>query len=119
MERKDILQRKRDFVAKYAQYWNVPLIPNEQLRELLSRAQNGDVEAEDTIVLSEMRFVVSVAKNYCDKGLNDEELVEAGKKGLLIAIRKYDRSRGFMFIAYAVWYVRRSILQTIEDKSKF
>ena len=119
MERKDILQRKRDFVAKYAQYWNVPLIPNEQLRELLSRAQNGDVEAEDTIVLSEMRFVVSVAKNYCDKGLNDEELVEAGKKGLLIAIRKYDRSRGFMFIAYAVWYVRRSILQAIEDKSKF
>lgn len=119
MERKDILQRKRDFVAKYAQYWNVPLIPNEQLRELLSRAQNGDVEAEDTIVLSEMRFVVSVAKNYCDKGLNDEELIETGKKGLVIAIRKYDRSRGFMFIAYAVWYVRRSILQAIEDKSKF
>lgn len=72
MERKDILQRKRDFVAKYAQYWNVPLIPNEQFRELLPRAQNGDAEAEDTIVLSEMRFVVSVAKQYLDKGLSDE-----------------------------------------------
>ena len=118
MERRDILQRKRDFIAKYAQYWNVPLIPNEQLRELLSRAQNGDAEAEDTIVRSMMRFVVSVAKNYCDKGLNDEELIETGKKGLVIAIRKYDRSRGFRFISYAVWYVRRSILQAIEDKSK-
>ena len=47
-----------------------------------------------------------------------EELVEAGKKGLVIAIRKYDRSRGFRFISYAVWYVRNSILQAIEDKSK-
>lgn len=119
MERKDILQRKRDFVAKYAQYWNVPPKPNEQLRELLSRAQKGDAEAEDTIVRSMMRFVVSVAKNYCDKGLNDEKLIETGKKGLVIAIRKYDRSRGFRFISYAVWYVRRSILQAIEDKSKF
>lgn len=118
MERKDILQRKRDYVAKYAQYWNVPLIPIEQLRELLARAQKGDAEAEDTIVRSDMRFVVSVAKNYCDKGLNDEELIETGKKGLVIAIRKYDRSRGFRFISYAVWYVRRSILQAIEDKSK-
>lgn len=121
MERKVIYQtqRAKDFIAKYAQYWDVPLMSNEQLQNLLPRAQKGDVEAEGTIVRSKMRFVVSVAKNYCDKGLNDEELVEAGKKGLLIAIRKYDRSRGFMFIAYAVWYVRRSILQAIEDKSKF
>ena len=118
MERRDILQRKRDFIAKYAQYWNVPLIPNEQLRELLSRAQNGDAEAEDTIVRSMMRFVGSVAKQYVDKGLSDEELVEAGKKGLVIAIPKYDRSRGFRFISYAVWFVRNSILQAIEDKSK-
>jgi RNA polymerase primary sigma factor len=118
MERKDILQRKRDFVAKYAQYWNVPLIPNEQLRELLSRAQKGDAEAEDTIVRSMMRFVVSVAKQYDDKGLSDDELVEAGKKGLVIAIPKYDRSRGFRFISYAVWFVRNSILQAIEDKFK-
>ena len=120
MERKDIYQtqRAKDFIAKYAQYWDVPLMSNEQLQNLLPRAQKGDAEAEDTIVLSEMRFVVSVAKNYCDKGLNDEELVEAGKKGLVIAIPKYDRSRGFRFISYAVWYVRNSILQAIEDKSK-
>lgn len=120
MERKVIYQtqRAKDFIAKYAQYWDVPLMSNEELRDLLSRAQNGDVEAEDTIVLSEMRFVVSVAKNYCDKGLNDEELIETGKKGLVIAIRKYDRSRGFRFISYAVWYVRHSILQAIEDKFK-
>ena len=120
MERKNIYQtqRAKDFVTKYAQYWKVPLIPIEQLRELLARAQKGDAEAEDTIVRSKMRFVVSVAKNYCDKGLNDEELIETGKKGLVIAIRKYDMSRGFRFISYAVWYVRRSILQAIEDKSK-
>ena len=75
MERKVIYQtqRAKDFIAKYAQYWDVPLMSNEQLRELLPRAQKGDAEAEDTIVLSEMRFVVSVAKNYCDKGLNDED----------------------------------------------
>ena len=120
MERKVIYQtqRAKDFIAKYAQYWDVPLMSNEQLRELLPRAQKGDAEAEDTIVRSMMRFVVSVAKQYVDKGLSDEELVEAGKKGLVIAIRKYDRSRGFRFISYAVWLVRRGILQAIEDKFK-
>ena len=120
MERKVIYQtqRAKDFIAKYAQYWDVPLMSNEQLRELLPRAQKGDAEAEDTIARSMMRFVVSVAKQYVDKGLSDDELVEAGKKGLVIAIPKYDRSHGFSFISYAVWFVRNSILQAIEDKSK-
>lgn len=120
MERKDIYQtqRAKDFIAKYAQYWDVPLMSDEELRDLLPRAQKGDAEADDTVVRSMMRFVVSVAKHYLDKGLSDEELVEAGKKGLVIAIPKYDRSRGFKFIPYAVWLVRRSILQVIEDKSK-
>ncbi len=120
MERKDIYQtqRAKDFIAKYAQYWDVPLMSNEQLQDLLPRAQNGDAEAEDTVVRSMMRFVVSVAKQYVDKGLSDDELVEAGKKGLVIAIPKYDRSRGFRFISYAVWFVRNSILQAIEGKSK-
>ena len=120
MERKVIYQtqRAKDFIAKYAQYWDVPLMSNEQLRELFPRAQKGDAEAEDTIVRSMMRFVVSVAKQYVDKGLSDDELVEAGKKGLVIAIPKYDRSHGFRFISYAVWFVRNSILQAIEDKSK-
>ena len=86
MERKVIYQtqRAKDFIAKYAQYWDVPLMSNEQLQVLLPRAQKGDAEAEDTIVRSMMRFVVSVAKNYCDKGLNDEELIETGKRGLLL-----------------------------------
>ena len=120
MERKDIYQtqRAKGFIAKYAQYWDVPLMSDEELRDLLPRAQKGDAEAEDTIARSMMRFVVSVAKQYLDKGLSDEELVEVGKKGLIIAIRQYDRSRGFKFIPYAVWLVRRSILQVIEDKSK-
>lgn len=91
---------------------------NEQLQNLLPRAQKGDAEAEDTIVRSKMRLVISVAMRYLDKGLSDEELVEVGKKGLIIAIRQYDRSSRFKFIPYAVWLVRRGILQSIEDKSK-
>ena len=120
MERKVIYQtqRAKDFYAKYAQYWNVPLMLNEQLHDLLPRVQNGDAEAEDTVVRSMMRFVISVAMRYLDKGLNDDELVEIGKKGLVIAIRQYDRSSRFKFIPYAVWLVRRGILQAIEDKSK-
>ena len=120
MERTNIYQtqRAKDFYAKYAQYWDVPLMSNEQLHDLLPRAQKGDAEAEDTIARSMMRFVVSVAKHYLDKGLSDEELVEVGKKGLIIAIRQYDRSHGFRFISYAVWFVRNSILQAIEDNSK-
>ena len=120
MERTNIYQtqRAKDFRAKYAQYWDVPLMSDEQFRELLHRAQKEDAEAEDTVVRSMMRLVISVAKQYVDKGLSDEELVEAGKKGLVIAIPKYDRSHGFRFISYAVWFVRNSILQAIEDKSK-
>ena len=115
MERTNIYptQRAKDFRAKYAQYWDVPLMSDEQFRELLHRAQKEDAEAEDTVVRSMMRFVVSVAKQYVDKGLSDDELVEAGKKGLVIAIPKYDRSHGFRFISYAVWFVRNSILQAI------
>ena len=84
MERKDIYQtqRAKDFIAKYAQYWDVPLMSNEQLQDLLPRAQNGDAEAEDTIVRSMMRFVVSVAKQYVDKGLSDDELVEVTPKSI-------------------------------------
>ena len=120
MERTNIYQtqRAKDFYAKYARCWDVPLMSNEQLHDLLPRAQKGDVEAEDTIARSMMRFVVSVAKQYLDKGLSDEELVEVGKKGLIIAIRQYDRSSRFKFIPYAVWLVRRGILQAIEDKFK-
>ncbi len=120
MERKVIYQtqRAKDFRAKYAQYWDVPLMSDEQFRELLHRAQKEDAEAEDTVVRSMMRLVISVVMRYLDKGLSDEELVEVGKKGLIIAIRQYDRSSRFKFIPYAVWLVRRGILQAIEDKFK-
>jgi DNA-directed RNA polymerase specialized sigma subunit len=78
-----------------------------------------EIISEDVIFTVVPRgLVISVAMRYLDKGLSDEELVEVGKKGLIIAIRQYDRSSRFKFIPYAVWLVRRGILQAIEDKFK-
>ena len=62
------------------------------------------------------RFVTSIAKEYLDEGLSLDKLVEAGKAGLSKAALKYDHSRGFRFISYAVWWIRQSILQAIEEK---
>ncbi|QVJ82180.1 sigma-70 family RNA polymerase sigma factor [Xylanibacter ruminicola] len=80
--------------------------------------KGSDCEEAERLVKCNSRFVISVAAQYQKQGLTLEELIEAGNEGLKKAAMKYDASRGFKFIAYAVWWIRQSIIQAIEDKKE-
>ena len=86
--------------------------------KLTKAVQEKGTDCDEMKKLHEVydRFVVSIAKQYLDKGFSLEELVELGKVGMGKAAQKYDHSRGFKFIAYAVWWIRQSIMQAIEEK---
>ena len=91
-----------------------PLQTIEEQTELAYRIKEGDEEALAQLVYGNLRFVVSVAKLYQHRGKSMEELIEAGNKGLELAAKKFDPQRGFKFIAYAVWFIRASILAFLE-----
>ena len=91
-----------------------PLLTVEQEVELANRIKQGDDEALMDLYNCNLRFVVSVAKQYQDRGKSMEELIEVGNKGLELASKKFDPQRGFKFIAYAVWFIRASILAFLE-----
>ena len=94
-----------------------PLSPNEEI-ELAQRAHQGDRAAVDKLIKSNLRFVVSVAKEYQGRGLPLVDLINEGNIGLMRAIEKYDETRGFKFISYAVWWIRQSILQALAEHSR-
>ncbi|MCQ2586091.1 MAG: RNA polymerase sigma factor RpoD/SigA [Treponema sp.] len=96
----------------------VPLLSYEEECELAKKAQAGDKAARDKLVNSNLRFVVNVAKKYQNHGLDLTDLISEGNIGLLTAIEKYDVSKGYHFISYAVWWIRQSILKAICEKSR-
>lgn len=91
-----------------------PLQTVEEQTELAHRIKEGDEEALAQLISGNLRFVVSVAKQYQNRGRSMEELIEADNKGLELAVRRFDPQRGFKFIAYAVWFIRASILALLE-----
>jgi RNA polymerase primary sigma factor len=95
------------------------LLTHEEELALLKAVQKKGTDCDEMKQLEKgnMRFIVSVANQYQKQGLTLEELIEAGNEGLRKAAIKYDASRGFKFIAYAVWWIRQSILQAIEEKN--
>jgi RNA polymerase primary sigma factor len=93
------------------------LEPDEEI-DLAQRAKQGDQEAFDKLVTSNLRFVVSVAKKYRNQGLSLEDLISEGNIGLIKAVHRFDETRGFKFISYAVWWIRQSILEAISQKSR-
>ena len=96
----------------------IPLLtPSEEL-ELAKKAKNGDISAKEKIVKSTLRFVITIAKKYQNHGLDLEDLISEGNIGLLIAIEKFEPSKGYKFISYAVWWIRQSILRAISDKGR-
>ena len=99
---------------------NHALLSIEQEEELARRIKMGDEEALQQLVNGNLRFVVSIAPQYQDRGQSLEELIEIGKKGLELAARKFEPERGFKFITYAVWWIRASILAglCITDSNK-
>ncbi|MBP5568304.1 MAG: RNA polymerase sigma factor RpoD/SigA [Treponema sp.] len=96
----------------------IPLLSHEEETELALKAQKGDVAAKNKIINANLRFVVNVAKKYQNHGLDLEDLISEGNIGLMTAIEKFDVSKGYHFISYAVWWIRQCILKAVCEKSR-
>ena len=93
-------------------------LSRDRERELAERIQQGDMDARDELVRANLRFVVSIAMNYLNRGMSLADLISAGNMGLLTAAERFDAGRGFKFISYAVWWIRQSIIQSMVDQSR-
>lgn len=112
---------KRDTASldKYLQdISKLPIISAEEETVLAQRIRAGDQSALDSLTKANLRFVVSVAKQYQNKGITLSDLISEGNIGLVKAAMKFDETRGFKFISYAVWWIRQSIMQAISDQSR-
>lgn len=91
--------------------------PEEEVR-LAKEIQKGDIEAENKLIKANLRFVISVAKQYQNKGLDLVDLIQEGNLGLIKSARLYDPNKGYKFISYAVWWIRQSIMKAISDQCR-
>ncbi len=96
----------------------IPMITEQEEVELAIRIRNGDIPALEKLVSANLRFVVSVAKQYQSRGMNLHDLINEGNLGLVKAATKFDETRGFKFISYAVWWIRQGIIQALSEKSR-
>lgn len=116
---KSITNRENASLDKYLQeIGHEELISAEEEVELAHRIKNGDRKALEKLTKANLRFVVSVAKQYQNQGLSLPDLINEGNIGLLKAAEKFDETRGFKFISYAVWWIRQSILQALAENSR-
>jgi len=93
-------------------------LSREKEVELAARIKEGDMQARDELVQANLRFVIDVAKNYQNRGLSLSDLISAGNLGLLTAAERFDGTKGYKFISYAVWWIKQSILQTIAEHAR-
>ncbi len=116
---KSITNRESAALDKYLQeIGHEDLISIEEEIELAQRIKKGDRKALEKLTKANLRFVVSVAKQYQNQGLSLPDLINEGNLGLIKAAEKFDETRGFKFISYAVWWIRQSILQAIAEQSR-
>ncbi|MBQ6916916.1 MAG: RNA polymerase sigma factor RpoD/SigA [Prevotella sp.] len=116
---KSITNRESAALEKYLQEISKEtMISAEEEVELAQRIKKGDTKALERLTKANLRFVVSVAKQYQNQGLSLPDLINEGNLGLLKAAERFDETRGFKFISYAVWWIRQSILQAISEQSR-
>ena len=116
---KSITNRESASLEKYLQeIGRVPLISPEEEGQLTTLAKQGDKNAVDRLVKANLRFVVSVAKQYQGQGLSLPDLINEGNIGLIKSVERFDNTRGFKFISFAVWWIRQSIIKAIADHAR-
>ena len=116
---KQVTNRETASLDKYLQeIGRVDLITAEEEVSLAKRIKEGDEEALERLVKANLRFVVSVSKQYQNQGLSLPDLINEGNLGLIKAAQRFDETRGFKFISYAVWWIRQSILQALAEQSR-
>jgi len=116
---KQITNRESESLDKYLQeIGKVDLITTEVEVELARRIREGDQQALEKLTKANLRFVVSVAKQYQNNGLTLGDLINEGNLGLIKAASRFDETRGFKFISYAVWWIRQSIMQALAEQSR-
>ena len=116
---KSITNRESASLDKYLQeIGREELVTPDEEVELAQRIRKGDQEALEKLTRANLRFVVSVAKQYQNQGLSLQDLIDEGNLGLVKAAQRFDETRGFKFISYAVWWIRQSILQALAEQSR-
>jgi len=116
---KSITNRDAASLDKYlADISRLPLITSEEEAVLAQQIRAGDMAALEKLTLANLRFVVSVAKQYQNQGLSLPDLINEGNVGLIKAAKRFDETRGFKFISYGVWWIRQAIIQAISEQSR-
>lgn len=116
---KQVTNRETLSLDKYLhEIGKVSLITADEEVVLAKRIRKGDKEALETLIKANLRFVVSVAKQYQNQGLSLPDLINEGNLGLIKAAQRYDETRGFKFISYGVWWIRQSILQALAEQAR-
>jgi RNA polymerase primary sigma factor len=116
---KQVTNRETASLDKYlSEIGRVELITAEEEVKLARRIKQGDAQALEILTKANLRFVVSVAKQYQNQGLTLSDLINEGNLGLIKAAQRFDETRGFKFISYAVWWIRQSILQALAEQSR-
>jgi RNA polymerase primary sigma factor len=116
---KQVTNRDTPSLDKYLQeIGKVDLIPPEEEVALARKIRSGDSSALRSLVKANLRFVVSVAKQYQNQGMSLPDLINEGNLGLMKAAQRFDETRGFKFISYAVWWIRQAILQSLAEQAR-